>query len=108
MNALGIAAAPTAADLQPASDTETCPECAGWGDVLTGAKVERGRIKPCSRCTGTGYIVNTSAPAVPLGNGPPQQRPLEPPWAAEARAAGYTVIAPYSVPSPAISDRGGM
>jgi hypothetical protein len=108
MSALGIPAAPTAGDLKPASDTETCPECDGWGDVLTGAKVERGRIKPCSRCTGTGYIVNTSAPTVPLADGAAQRQALEPPWAAEARAAGYTVIAPYSAPSPPISETGGV
>jgi len=108
MGALGITPAATPADLKPASDTETCPECDGWGDVLTGAKVERGRIKPCSRCTGTGYIVQTSAPTLPPANGSAQPPQLEPAWAAEARAAGYTVIAPYTTPSPAISETGGM
>jgi DnaJ-class molecular chaperone len=108
LGALGILPAPKPDDLQQAADTETCPECDGWGDVLTGAKVERGRIKPCSRCTGTGYIVHTNAPTVPLANGPASQPTLEPEWAAEARAAGYTIIAPYTSPSPAIQGTGGL
>ena len=36
--------------------TETCPECDGYGNVLTGAKTEGGRLWQCSRCGGSGFV----------------------------------------------------
>ena len=51
-----------------AKDAEQCPDCEGWGDVLTGAKVERGKTIPCIKCGGKGYIAKTylvAAPAPP-------------------------------------------
>lgn len=56
------------AELQPAKDSETCPDCEGWGDVLTGSKAERSKTGPCLKCGGKGYVAKTylvAAPTIP-------------------------------------------
>lgn len=50
------------AELQQAKDAQQCPDCDGWGDVLTGAKVERGKQIPCIRCNGKGHISKLYVP----------------------------------------------
>ncbi len=37
-------------------DTMTCPRCAGWTKLRSGAKDEVNRLKACSQCAGTGYV----------------------------------------------------
>lgn len=44
------------AELQPAKDSEQCPDCDGWGDVLTGSKADRAKTGPCIRCNGKGFV----------------------------------------------------
>lgn len=53
------------AELRAAKDSEACPDCDGWGDVLTGAKVERGRIGQCLKCGGKGFVGKTYLVEVP-------------------------------------------
>jgi hypothetical protein len=53
------------AELQAAKDSETCPDCDGWGDVLTGSKAERSRTGPCIKCGGKGYVAKTYLVAAP-------------------------------------------
>lgn len=71
------------AELQPAKDSETCPDCDGWGDVLTGSKAERSRTGPCLRCTGKGFIAKTYLVAAPQQQGESypgaDQPPVNPP-----------------------------
>lgn len=53
-----------------APDKEECPECAGLGMVLTGAKTEHGRVAPCGKCAGNGWIVKPrDAGPEPVGVG---------------------------------------
>lgn len=42
---------------EKAPDKDECPECAGYGMVLTGAKAEHGRVAPCSKCAGNGWVL---------------------------------------------------
>ena len=39
-----------------AKDAVTCDDCDGWGLVLTGSKSANFVTKPCTRCTGSGWI----------------------------------------------------
>jgi pyruvate/2-oxoglutarate dehydrogenase complex dihydrolipoamide acyltransferase (E2) component len=50
-------------ELKTAPDYERCPQCDGWGEVLTGAQKEISRAAPCNRCGGKGYM-NVIAPNV--------------------------------------------
>jgi len=59
------------AELQAAKDAEQCPDCQGWGDVLTGAKVERGKTIPCVKCNGKGYVTKAYIREVPAYTVPP-------------------------------------
>jgi len=59
------------AELQPAKNAEQCPDCEGWGDVLTGAKVERGKVIPCLKCNGKGHVSKTYLVEVPAVAAPP-------------------------------------
>lgn len=61
-------------DLKVATDAEMCPDCDGEGDVLTGAKKEIAREKPCTRCGGKGWIP-TVVPYVPTPIPTPAQFP---------------------------------
>ena len=38
---------------------EQCGRCKGWGVLLTGAKHEGGKTRPCSDCSGNGYTTKT-------------------------------------------------
>jgi hypothetical protein len=44
-------------DYKAATDKETCAECDGWGQVLTGSKTAGGKLWQCARCGGSGFIV---------------------------------------------------
>ncbi len=35
---------------------EACPDCNGYGDVLTGSKRQTNRLQGCPRCAGLGYL----------------------------------------------------
>ena len=92
-------------ELQHDPFTETCPRCAGYGEVLTGAKASALATIPCPGCGSTGYVQKQEHPeagAAP-GNGAPAAT-LPPPsyfpdpstsaHVAELRAAGYVVVEP--------------
>jgi hypothetical protein len=49
---IGKGAAP---EYKTAPDYERCPQCDGWGDVLTGAQKEISRTAPCNLCGGKGF-----------------------------------------------------
>lgn len=59
-------------EYKAAPDYERCPQCDGWGDVLTGAQKEISRTAPCNLCGGKGFR-NVIVP-VPVAqpNGQPQ------------------------------------
>ena len=59
------------AELQQAKDKMACPDCDGWGDVLTGAKVERGKTDQCIKCNGKGFVTKLYVPDQPAGNAEP-------------------------------------
>lgn len=65
----------------PAPDKAECPECAGLGMVLTGAKTEHGRVAPCSKCSGNGWVmvIRPEAPGPPAFGTPPP--PVAPSYA---------------------------
>lgn len=58
-----------AADLKQATDATICEACDGWGMVLTGAKNEQGRVKPCTPCAGQGWV-SPAATITPLPTPP--------------------------------------
>lgn len=79
----------TGPDYRRSELTEACPDCGGWGDVLTGAKVERGMLDQCNTCGGKGFVfklgtppaaaVAPAAPAAlpplpPIGDGEPRDQ----------------------------------
>ncbi len=66
-----------------ALDKAECPECQGLGLVKTGAKTEHGRIAPCSKCSGNGWVM--IARAEPLAAGISSTTP--PPVAADGSPA---------------------
>lgn len=65
---IGKSAAP---DFKESNQYERCPDCDGWGDVLTGAQKEVSRTAMCNACGGKGYKLVTNvtpivtSPAVP-------------------------------------------
>ena len=58
-------------ELQSAKNAQRCPDCDGWGDVLTGAQIERGRIIPCLKCNGTGHVAKLYVPDQPASTSEP-------------------------------------
>lgn len=46
-------------EYQQASDKETCPECAGYGVTLTGAKPPAQVEWQCGKCGGAGWVTKT-------------------------------------------------
>jgi len=64
----------TSAPLLQAPDKATCPECDGWGEVLSGSKAPHGAITPCSKCSGNGWVMvardEPLAPPAPEYPGP--------------------------------------
>jgi len=58
-------------ELQSAKNAQRCPDCDGWGDVLTGAQIERGRIIPCLKCNGTGHVAKLYVPDQTAANTEP-------------------------------------
>jgi len=67
------------AELQPAKDAQKCPDCDGWGDVLTGAQIERGKTIPCIRCGGKGHISKLYVPDTPAATVDPYPGAGDPP-----------------------------
>lgn len=49
--------------------TEICPTCDGEGDLLTGAKIERGRLTPCRDCNAMGWR-EKQVPLAPVATWP--------------------------------------
>lgn len=43
--------------LLQAPDKAMCPECDGWGEVLSGSKAAHGMVTPCSKCAGNGWVI---------------------------------------------------
>lgn len=74
--AIGDAAAP---ELQPAKDSEQCPDCDGWGDVLTGSKADRAKTGPCIRCNGKGYVAKVYIRAAEAPQAEPYPGSADPP-----------------------------
>lgn len=80
-------------------DIDTCPNCNGWGQVVTGSRVDGHVWRNCSRCEGQGWVTksvtvpasfNAGAASVPQAPGaiwnadtsrwdPPAG--VQPPWA---------------------------
>jgi pyruvate/2-oxoglutarate dehydrogenase complex dihydrolipoamide acyltransferase (E2) component len=58
---LGMIGKRAPAEFKTAPDYERCPQCDGWGEVLTGAQKEISRTATCNRCGGKGYM-NVIAP----------------------------------------------
>lgn len=54
---------PPEPDLERDPNTEICPVCKGWGELLTGAHIEQGRKRTCSRCGALGWV--DKAPSAP-------------------------------------------
>lgn len=67
------------AELQAAKNAQRCPDCDGWGDVLTGAQIERGRIIPCLKCNGTGHVAKLYVPEQPVAPAEPYPGAADPP-----------------------------
>jgi hypothetical protein len=55
---------------------ERCPDCDGWGNVLSGSRVESQRVLPCNGCNGSGHRPLLHAAEAPVV--PPAQVPLAP------------------------------
>lgn len=76
-------------EYETAADREECPDCKGWGEVLTGSKRRENRTGQCFRCNGTGFVTRqaevsplfTPPPvpvaAQPFGAGPPNGGPRD-------------------------------
>ncbi len=41
---------------QQDSHSHVCEDCAGWGEVITGSKVQGNEARMCPTCKGSGYI----------------------------------------------------
>lgn len=84
-NTLGYTLEPsmTQAGLLDAPDMTKCPECDGWGQVITGARQEAAPVWQCSKCGGNGWVT--------------KPRELAPPatWPAPAAANGPVFNQPY-------------
>lgn len=48
---------PTEIPLLEAPDKTRCPECDGWGEVLSGSRTSHGMVTPCGKCSGNGWII---------------------------------------------------
>ncbi len=57
--------------LLPAPDKEMCPECDGYGEVLSGSKAPHGAITVCSKCSGNGWVIVPRAEPVGALTMPP-------------------------------------
>lgn len=72
---------------------EQCGECNGYGQVLTGARVELTRLLTCPICKGAGYVdLRTDSPA-----------PLQP----AANGAASTPVTPATTPTEPNADMWG-
>ncbi len=91
---------------------EVCPVCNGYGTTLTGAKEPGMVTRPCSRCTGSGWLTVAEQPQVqPLADPAAfaaVAAPLEPPNGAPVdprvqvlRDAGYIILDPPVIAPPA-------
>lgn len=98
---------PQTIELKPSPDTIECEVCAGYGQVLTGAKAEAQPTTTCSRCGGVGWRLTQEAvarstrpngpapPPIVTTPGPPAELPAqvnEDPFVLEARRRGYLAI----------------
>jgi len=43
-------------ELPPDEYHARCPDCDGWGNVLSGSRVESQRVLPCQGCNGSGHV----------------------------------------------------
>lgn len=62
------------ADFLPAEDAQPCEKCGALGRTLTGSRVQGQETKPCSTCSGSGWVPKLALPQVPApamvyGNG---------------------------------------
>lgn len=75
---------------KPAPDRETCPDCDGLGQVLSGAKNELHYLEQCNRCNGNGWVSKArDAQYTPPPNGAPGALAMTP-----------GAPDPYGTPSP--------
>jgi hypothetical protein len=74
-------------ELPPDHFHERCPDCDGWGNVLSGSRVESQRVLPCNGCNGSGHrptLQPAERPQTPASVVPvlptfvPQPPPMEP------------------------------
>ncbi len=57
--------------LLSAPDKEMCPECDGYGEVLSGSKAPHAAITGCSKCSGAGWVIVPRAEPVGVHMSPP-------------------------------------
>lgn len=58
--------------LLEAPDKARCPECDGWGEVLSGSRAQHGMVTPCSKCAGNGWVtIARSEPTIQAYVPPP-------------------------------------
>lgn len=100
-----------APQLERDPNTDTCPVCQGYGDVLTGAKPPRERTRACTQCGGSGYVTRTVEPGTPVVAPPMPPTPTVPQptgytapgdaaSVADLRARGYVIVEPVPPPAP--------
>src|ERR1700693_273175 len=86
-----------------ATDAQTCPECDGLGETITGSHVPGYETKTCARCNKTGYVLvtqttngNATLTEVPQLTGPTvygHEVSIDP-EVQHLRERGFTVIPP--------------
>lgn len=105
-HALGQAAP---SDYLPDTHSQVCPECAGWGQVASGSKVQGQDLLSCKNCNGMGWKAtdearqpnyNGQAPTTPAGQfeavaPPPETDPAVAAALELVREAGFTAVPPY-------------
>lgn len=52
-------------ELKASPDRERCPDCDGWGKVVTGSRVPTEEVLPCPTCQGAGHRVVLHVPPLP-------------------------------------------
>jgi hypothetical protein len=102
---LGYFMPPPPAELKfkPHPDTWKCETCDGMGDVLSGA-VGRNQTLQCPDCGGQGYKSRRATEPLPVPSPVPASPPVangaDDPRVAQLRAEGFTVVPPYTPPTP--------
>jgi hypothetical protein len=64
----GVLRNPAEAPLRESPHTETCPDCDGWGKVLSGSLVAENKRIVCPTCKGLGYKPKQGAAVIDVGS----------------------------------------